>query len=187
MELKADDWLKAKETFRIAQDVTAARILTPVFHLEIGTILQQFAMRRRIQNWRQHILKNLENFIVKYWHRGQTMFMLQIVQLLCWLKRVYFDVSKDIFTQVQEAVARNIFVQIPDVWVNLAHVYFAQGQFALAVEMYQNCLRKFYYGTDTQVLLYLARTHYEAEQWQDCKKNITKSNTYGTLELHVTV
>ncbi|KAK1304390.1 hypothetical protein QJS10_CPB11g01070 [Acorus calamus] len=64
-----------------------------------------------------------------------------------------FDVSKDIFTQVQEAASGNIFVQMPD---------------------YQNCLRKFYYNTDTQVLLYLARTHYEAEQWQDCKKTLLR-------------
>jgi uncharacterized protein HemY len=35
---------------------------------------------------------------------------------------------------------------------------------------YQNCLRRFYYNTDPQILLYLARTHYEAEQWQECKQ-----------------
>lgn len=40
---------------------------------------------------------------------------------------------------------------------------------------YQNCLRKFYYNTDSQVLLYLARTHYEAEQWQDCKKTLLRA------------
>lgn len=40
---------------------------------------------------------------------------------------------------------------------------------------YQNCLRKFYYNTDNQILLYLARTHYEAEQWQDCKKTLLKA------------
>ncbi|XP_020579435.1 protein CTR9 homolog isoform X2 [Phalaenopsis equestris] len=86
-----------------------------------------------------------------------------------------FDVSKDVFTQVQEAASGSIFVQMADVWINLAHVYFAQGHFALAVKMYQNCLRKFYYNTDSQVLLYLARTHYEAEQWQDCKKTLLRA------------
>lgn len=40
---------------------------------------------------------------------------------------------------------------------------------------YQNCLRKFYYNTDSQVLLYLARTHYEAEQWQECKKTLLRA------------
>lgn len=94
---------------------------------------------------------------------------------------------------------------MPDVWINLAHVHFAQGNFALAVKMvcsyslfifsyfsclilphrwmcwwacilqYENCLRKFYHNTDSQVLLYLARTHYEAEQWQDCKKTLLRA------------
>lgn len=40
---------------------------------------------------------------------------------------------------------------------------------------YQNCLRKFYYNTDYQILLYLARTYYEAEQWQDCKKTLLRA------------
>lgn len=40
---------------------------------------------------------------------------------------------------------------------------------------YQNCLRKFYYNTDTHVLQYLARTHYEAEQWQECKKTLLRA------------
>lgn len=40
---------------------------------------------------------------------------------------------------------------------------------------YQNCLRKFFYNTDTQILLYLARTHYDAEQWQDCRKTLLRA------------
>ena len=40
---------------------------------------------------------------------------------------------------------------------------------------YQNCLQKFFYNTDNQVLLYLARTHYEAEQWQDSKRALLRA------------
>ena len=72
-------------------------------------------------------------------------------------ERGHFDIAKEIFTHTQEVAAGNIFVQMLDVWVNLAHVYFAQGQFGLAVKMYQNCLRKFYFGTDTQILLYFVQ------------------------------
>ena len=36
---------------------------------------------------------------------------------------------------MQEAASGNVFVQMPDVWINLAHVHFAQGDFALAVKM----------------------------------------------------
>ncbi|KAI8024804.1 hypothetical protein LOK49_LG02G02660 [Camellia lanceoleosa] len=61
--------------------------------------------------------------------------------------------------KVQEAASGSVFVQMPGVWINLAHVHFAQGNFPLAVKMYQNCLQKFYYSTDSQVLLYLAPIH----------------------------
>lgn len=74
-----------------------------------------------------------------------------------------FDIAKDLFTQVsqtsmnydnnknlcvffkfscallllqvQEAASGSSNVQTPDVWINLAHVHFAQGNFALAVKM----------------------------------------------------
>lgn len=40
---------------------------------------------------------------------------------------------------------------------------------------YHNCLRKFFYNTESQLLLYLARTHYEAEQWQDSKRALLRA------------
>lgn len=43
---------------------------------------------------------------------------------------------------------------------------------------YQNCLKKFYNSTDSQVaqvLLYLARTRYETEQRQDCKNTLLRA------------
>ena len=76
---------------------------------------------------------------------------------------------------------------MPDVRINLVHVYFAQGNFTLAVKLYQNYLQNFYYDADSQILLYLARTHYEAEQWQDCKKNSSEGHAFGTLELNFKV
>ncbi|GAB2292608.1 Protein CTR9 [Dionaea muscipula] len=57
----------------------------------------------------------------------------------------------------------------------MGHVYFAQGYFMLAVKMYENCMRKFYYNTDTHILLYLARTHYEAEEWQECRRTLLRA------------
>lgn len=70
-----------------------------------------------------------------------------------------FDIAKDLFTQVsstslitfdqkqnisvsacshlqvQEAASGSFNLQMPDVWINLAHVHFSQGNFALAVKM----------------------------------------------------
>ncbi|KAK4415751.1 protein CTR9 [Sesamum alatum] len=39
----------------------------------------------------------------------------------------------------------------------------------------QNCLRKFNYNTESQVLLYLARLHCETQQWQDCRKTLLRA------------
>ncbi|XP_020271335.1 protein CTR9 homolog isoform X5 [Asparagus officinalis] len=56
-------------------------------------------------------------------------------------EKCHFNVSNDIFSEVQEAASGSIFVRMSDVW-------------------YQNCLQKFYYNTDTEVFLYLSFTHY---------------------------
>ncbi|ONK62554.1 uncharacterized protein A4U43_C07F5300 [Asparagus officinalis] len=55
-------------------------------------------------------------------------------------EKCHFNVSKDIFSEVQEAASGSIFVQMPDVWVNLDNVYFAQGHFTLAVKMVPSTL-----------------------------------------------
>ncbi|KAI7990850.1 hypothetical protein LOK49_LG12G00417 [Camellia lanceoleosa] len=41
------------------------------------------------------------------------------------------------FEKVQEAASGSVFVQMLGVWINLAHVHFAQGNFPLAVKMVQ--------------------------------------------------
>lgn len=41
--------------------------------------------------------------------------------------------------QVQEAASGSSNVQMPDIWINLAHVHFAQGNFALAVKLVCLC------------------------------------------------
>lgn len=46
-----------------------------------------------------------------------------------------FLLSFSHFRQVQEAASGSFNVQMPDVWINVAHVHFAQGNFALAVKM----------------------------------------------------
>ena len=67
------------------------------------------------------------------------------------------NVSKEMFTRVQEAVSGTTFLQMLEVWINLEHVYFAQGNFTLAEKRYQNCLWNSFHNTVNQVLLSLAR------------------------------
>ncbi|GAY68479.1 hypothetical protein CUMW_264470 [Citrus unshiu] len=175
LELKNDDWVKAKETFRAASDATDGK--DSYATLSLGNWNYFAALRNE---------KRAPKLEATHLEKAKELYTRVIVQHTSNLyaangagvvlaEKGQFDVSKDLFTQVQEAASGSVFVQMPDVWINLAHVYFAQGNFALAMKMYQNCLRKFYYNTDAQILLYLARTHYEAEQWQDCKKSLLRA------------
>ncbi|KDP33904.1 hypothetical protein JCGZ_07475 [Jatropha curcas] len=175
LELKNDDWVKAKETLRAASEATDGK--DSYATLSLGNWNYFAAIRNEKRNPKleaTHLEKAKELYTRVLVQHTANLYAANGAGVVL-AEKGHFDVSKDLFTQVQEAASGNIFVQMPDVWINLAHVYFAQGNFALAVKMYQNCLRKFYYNTDSQILLYLARTHYEAEQWQDCKKTLLRA------------
>ncbi|XP_022966619.1 protein CTR9 homolog isoform X1 [Cucurbita maxima] len=175
LELKNDDWVRAKETFRAAGEATDGK--DSYATLSLGNWNYFAALRNEKRNPKleaTHLEKSKELYTRVLVQHPANLYAANGAGVIL-AEKGQFDVSKDIFTQVQEAASGNIFVQMPDVWINLAHVYFAQGNFSLAVKMYQNCLRKFYYNTDYQILLYLARTFYEAELWQDCKKTLLRA------------
>ncbi|KAK7328850.1 hypothetical protein VNO77_22976 [Canavalia gladiata] len=175
LELKNDDWVKAKETLRAASDATNGK--DSYATLSLGNWNYFAAVRNEKRNPKleaTHLEKAKELYTKVLIQHSANLYAANGAGVVL-AEKGHFDVSKDIFTQVQEAASGSVFVQMPDVWINLAHVYFAQGNFALAVKMYQNCLRKFCYNTDSQILLYLARTHYEAEQWQDCIKTLLRA------------
>ncbi|KAK6944759.1 Tetratricopeptide repeat [Dillenia turbinata] len=175
LELKNDDWVKAKETFLAAKDAADGKDSFSI--LSLGNWNYFAAGRSEKRNPKleaTHLEKAKELYTKVLVQHSSNLYAANGAGMIL-AEKGHFDVAKDILTQVQEAASGNVFLQMPDVWINLAHVYYAQGNFALAVKMYQNCLRKFYYNTDTQVLLYLARTHYEAEQWQECKKTLLRA------------
>ncbi|KAK3533718.1 hypothetical protein QTP70_024317 [Hemibagrus guttatus] len=82
----------------------------------------------------------------------------------------YFREARDVFAQVREATA-----DISDVWLNLAHIYVEQKQYISAVQMYENCLKKFYKYQNTEVLLYLARALFKCGKLQDCKQMLLRA------------
>ena len=45
---------------------------------------------------------------------------------------------REIFAEVREATA-----DFCDVWLNIAHIYMEQQQYVAAIQMYENCLKKF--------------------------------------------
>lgn len=81
-----------------------------------------------------------------------------------------YNEARDVFSQVREATA-----DFPDVWVNIAHIYVEQKQYVAAVQMYENCLKKFYNNSNTELLSYIARALFKANKLAECKKVLLKA------------
>eukprot|EP01117_Protostelium_nocturnum_P007261 TRINITY_DN2598_c0_g1_i2.p1 TRINITY_DN2598_c0_g1~~TRINITY_DN2598_c0_g1_i2.p1 ORF type:complete len:1004 (-),score=427.67 TRINITY_DN2598_c0_g1_i2:118-3129(-) len=78
--------------------------------------------------------------------------------------------AKDFFVEVREATA-----DMPDVWINLAHVHLAQGSYTNAIKMYQNCLKKFFNNKDPNVLVYLAKAYFEDGKFTESRQTLMKA------------
>lgn len=57
-----------------------------------------------------------------------------------------FELAKQIFSQVREASP-----DMPDAWINLAHIYVAEERYSEAIQLYSVCLTKCYKGQDVEV------------------------------------
>ncbi|GAA52741.1 RNA polymerase-associated protein CTR9 homolog [Clonorchis sinensis] len=82
----------------------------------------------------------------------------------------FVNEARDVFAQVREATA-----DFPDVWINIAHIYVEQKQYTAAIQMYENCLKKFSMQNNTELLQYLARAYFKAGQLKECKTMLLKA------------
>lgn len=82
----------------------------------------------------------------------------------------YFIESRDIFAQVREATA-----DFSDVWLNIAHIYVEQKQYISAIQMYENCLKKFFKHNNVEVMQYLARAYFRAGKLNEAKTVLLKA------------
>uniref|UniRef100_A0A915ALZ8 RNA polymerase-associated protein CTR9-like protein n=3 Tax=Parascaris univalens TaxID=6257 RepID=A0A915ALZ8_PARUN len=78
--------------------------------------------------------------------------------------------ARDIFAQVREATA-----DFWDVWVNIAHIYMEQKQYVSAIQMYDNCMKKFRRYNDVALMQYMARAYYKAGKLDDCRHMLEKA------------
>eukprot|EP00850_Spirogloea_muscicola_P017763 SM000156S02119 [mRNA] locus=s156:71480:78136:+ [translate_table: standard] len=106
-------------------------------------------------------------------------------------ERDQIDLAKELLTQVQEAAAGSKELEMPEVWVNLAHCHLAKGDHTLAIKMYEKCMQTFHREGDTALLLFLARAFYDSEQWGKCRKALQKglhaAPHYHTLRFNIAV
>lgn len=91
-----------------------------------------------------------------------------------------FNEARDVFSQVREATA-----DFPDVWINIAHIYVEQRQYVAAVQMYENCLKKFYNNSNTEILSYIARALFKANKLPECKKVLLRARHICPYDLTI--
>ena len=82
----------------------------------------------------------------------------------------YITEARDVFSQVRESTA-----DFADVWINIAHIYVEQKQYVNAIQMYENCLRRFYSQSNTEILLYMARAYYKSGKLRECKNVLLRA------------
>ncbi|POM80015.1 RNA polymerase-associated protein CTR9 [Phytophthora palmivora] len=80
-----------------------------------------------------------------------------------------FELAKQIFSQVREASP-----DMPDAWINLAHIFVAEERYQEAIQLYTVCLTKCYQGQDLEVLLYLAKAYYESKDFPSCIATLSR-------------
>ena len=62
-----------------------------------------------------------------------------------------------------------------DVWLNIAHIYVEQQQYVAAIQMYENCLKKFHKYHHVDILLYLARAYAKDGKLKEAKMTLLKA------------
>merc|ERR1712029_582898 len=82
----------------------------------------------------------------------------------------YISDARVIFAEVREATA-----DFCDVWLNIAHIYVEQQQYVSAIQMYENCLKKFYKHSNVEVLLYLARAYSKNGKLKEAKMALLRA------------
>ncbi|CAL1299315.1 unnamed protein product [Larinioides sclopetarius] len=82
----------------------------------------------------------------------------------------FISEARDCFAQVREATA-----DFCDVWLNIAHIYVEQRQYVAAIQMYENCLKKFFKHHNVEILMYLARAYYRCGKLAECKQMLLKA------------
>ncbi|OAF71724.1 RNA polymerase-associated protein CTR9 [Intoshia linei] len=85
-------------------------------------------------------------------------------------QRRLFNEARDVFSQVREATN-----EFSDVWINIGHVYFEQQHYMAAIQMYENCLAKFYKYPNIEILMYLARSYMRLNRLKDCLTVLKKA------------
>ena len=82
----------------------------------------------------------------------------------------HLSAAKLVFSQVREAAP-----EMPDAWINLAHIYMVEDRLAEAIQLYSVCLAQCYHGQDVELMMYLGRAYYESHKYDDAIRILSKA------------
>eukprot|EP01104_Vermistella_antarctica_P010352 TRINITY_DN2757_c1_g2_i1.p1 TRINITY_DN2757_c1_g2~~TRINITY_DN2757_c1_g2_i1.p1 ORF type:complete len:1070 (+),score=325.80 TRINITY_DN2757_c1_g2_i1:164-3373(+) len=82
----------------------------------------------------------------------------------------YLENAREAFNKVLEARR-----DMPDVLVNLAHIYLGTGATSKAIQTYLLCSNKYYNNQNVDILLFLARAYYDMGSYLLCKKTLKRA------------
>ena len=88
--------------------------------------------------------------------------------------------ARDIFAQVREATA-----EFSDVWLNIAHILVEQKQYIRAIQMYENCAKKFCKQPNAEIMLYLARALSKAGKLAECKQMLLRARHVSPEDINL--
>ena len=81
----------------------------------------------------------------------------------------FINEARDVFSQVRESTA-----DFADVWINIAHIYVELKQYVSAIQMYENCHRRFFQSFNVDIMLCIARAYYKWGKMRQCKNVLLK-------------
>ncbi|XP_029341274.1 RNA polymerase-associated protein CTR9 homolog [Acyrthosiphon pisum] len=84
--------------------------------------------------------------------------------------RNYINEARDIFDQVREATT-----DFCDVWLNIAHIHMEQKMYISAIQIYKNCIKKFFKHDNVEVLQYLGQAYFRAGKFKEAKAVFSKA------------
>eukprot|EP01080_Neovahlkampfia_damariscottae_P000686 gene686-8938_t len=165
--LKNKEWSKAQEMFEsVLKNVDKNDIYS---NLSLGSLYFSFAK----PELKEKEKKNL-NYSIAYFQRilQQNTNNVHAANGLGAIiaTQGYLENAKDILLKCRETTS-----EIPEIWLNLAHIFVCSKEYNQAIKLYESCLKKFYENKNIEILIFIAKTHYLANELKESKIYLQKA------------
>ncbi|KAJ3615765.1 hypothetical protein Zmor_012319 [Zophobas morio] len=157
-------WLKCRRA-----GIQALKPTDQYSWVAIGNICLSYALMSKSEKQQRYFKSALESFQRALKADQRNYFAANGVGAIL-AEQGALDEAGDVFLQVREATT-----DFPDVWINLANVYVAQKKYVQAVKLYENCMKKFSFSHNVDLLTLLSRAHYKHGNFKESRHVLTKA------------